>query len=137
MKPNKIVLITILAMIVFTCLPFVVDSESSYLVFFLFVTFINITIVQGWNLVGGYAGQISLGQHAFFGLGAYITAITWLRGLTGYFDPLAMILSGLGAAILSIGVGIPLLSKLRGDYFALGTLGLERRGMPTPIARIA
>jgi branched-chain amino acid transport system permease protein len=57
-------------------------------------------------------------------LGAYITAITWLRGFTGYFDPLAMILSGIGAAILAIGVGIPLLSKLRGDYFALGTLGL-------------
>ena len=124
MKPNKMVLTTVLAMIVFTGLPFVVDSESSYLVFFLFVTFSNITIVQGWNLVGGYAGQISLGQHAFFGLGAYITAITWLRGFTGYFDPLAMILSGIGAAILAIGVGIPLLSKLRGDYFALGTLGL-------------
>jgi branched-chain amino acid transport system permease protein len=124
MIPKKMVLTTILAMIVFSGLPFIVDSESSYLVFFLFVTFINITIVQGWNLVGGYAGQVSLGQHAFFGLGAYITAITWLRGLTGYFDPLAMILSGFGAAILAIGVGIPLLSKLRGDYFALGTLGL-------------
>jgi branched-chain amino acid transport system permease protein len=124
MKPNKMVLTTILAMIVLSGLPFVVDSETSYLVFFLFVTFINITIAQGWNLVGGYAGQVSLGQHAFFGLGAYITAITWLRGFTGYFDPLAMILSGLGAAILAIGVGIPLLSKLRGDYFALGTLGL-------------
>jgi branched-chain amino acid transport system permease protein len=88
------------------------------------VAFINIAIVQGWNLIGGYTGQVSLGQHAFFGLGAYITAITWIRGFTGYFDPLAMILSGLGSAILAIGIGIPLLSKLRGDYFALGTLGL-------------
>ena len=124
MKPKKMAATTILATVLLTGLPFIVDSESSYLVFFLFVTFINITVVQGWNLVGGYAGQVSLGQHAFFGLGAYITAITWLRGFTGYFDPLAMILSGLGAAILAIGVGIPLLSKLRGDYFALGTLGL-------------
>ena len=124
MKPNRIVVTIILAAAVFAGLPFIVDAESSYLVFFLFLTFINITLVQGWNLVGGYAGQVSLGQHAFFGLGAYITAITWLRGFTGYFDPVAMILSGLGAAILAVGVGIPLLSKLRGDYFALGTLGL-------------
>src|SRR4030042_3243703 len=124
MKSKNFFVMLILPMVVFAGLPFIVDSESSYLVFCLFVTFINITIVQGWNLVGGYAGQVSLGQHAFFGLGAYITAITWLRGLTGYFDPLAMILSGFGAAILAIGVGIPLLSKLRGDYFALGTLGL-------------
>ena len=68
------------------------DSKVLYLIFFLFLTFINITVVQGWNLVGGYAGQVSLGQHAFFGLGAYITAITWIRGFTGYFDPLAMTL---------------------------------------------
>ena len=35
-----------------------------------------------------------------------------------------MFLSGLGPAVLAIAIGIPLLSKLRGDYFALGTLGL-------------
>lgn len=116
--------VIILATAMFAGLPFIVDSESSYLVFFLFLAFINIALVQGWNLVAGYTGQISLGQHAFFGLGGYITAITWLRGMTGYFDPLAMVFSGLGAAILAIAIGIPLLSKLRGDYFALGTLGL-------------
>ncbi len=101
-----------------------VDSEESYLVYFLFLTFIYISMAQGWNLVAGYAGQASLGQHAFFGLGAYVTAIAWKFEWIGYMDPIGMLMSGAGAAMLAIIIGIPLLAKLRGDYFALGTLGL-------------
>jgi len=104
--------------------PFFVDVEESYLIYFLFLTYVHVGLAQGWNLVAGYAGQASLGQHAFFGVGAYLTAMTWKAGWTGYLDPLAMALSGAGAAILAVLVGIPLLAKLRGDYFALGTLGL-------------
>ena len=48
----------------------------------------------------------------------------WNAGLGGYFDPLTILLSGLSAALLAVLIGIPLLSRLRGDYFALGTLGL-------------
>jgi branched-chain amino acid transport system permease protein len=84
-------------------------------------------MTQGWNLVAGYTGQISLGQHAFFGLGAYSTAMIWhydVMGMSYYFNPILMILSGLVASIIAVAVGIPLLSKLHGDYFALGTLGL-------------
>ena len=108
-------------------IPFILDTEKSYIISLLFICFINIGLAQGWNIVGGYAGQISLGQNAFFGVGAYVTAILWLNGVTGtwyYFDPLVMILSGFAPAVLAVAIGIPLLSKLRGDYFALGTLGL-------------
>ncbi len=108
----------------FFLFPFLVDPEESYLVYFFFLTFLYIALAQGWNLVAGYAGQASLGQHAFFGLGAYLTAMTWKAGWTGYLDPLGIFISGAGSAILAIAIGIPLLSKLRGDYFALGTLGL-------------
>ncbi|MGE5841245.1 MAG: branched-chain amino acid ABC transporter permease [Deltaproteobacteria bacterium] len=104
--------------------PLLVDTEESYLVYFLFMCFIYVAMAQGWNLVAGYAGQASFGQHAFFGLGAYITAISWKAEWTGYLDPVAMMLSGAGAALLAVGIGVALLSKLRGDYFALGTLGL-------------
>ncbi len=104
--------------------PFLVDAEISYLVYFLYSTFIYITLAQAWNLAAGYTGQVSLGQHAFFGLGAYVTAITWRAGWTGYLDPSGMLMSGLGAALLAVVIGLPLLAKLRGDYFALGTLGL-------------
>jgi branched-chain amino acid transport system permease protein len=110
---------------VLACLvPLAADMESSYFVYFLFLVFTYIALAQGWNLVAGYTGQISLGQNAFIGVGAYVTAFLWRGNLGGYFDPLTIFLSGLGASVLAILVGIPLLSKLRGDYFALGTLGL-------------
>jgi branched-chain amino acid transport system permease protein len=104
--------------------PLLVDAEKSYFVYFLYTTFIYIALAHGWNIAAGYTGQVSLGQHAFFGFGCYMTAITWKGGWTGYLDPLAMLMSGVGAAIVAIVIGIPLLAKLKGDYFALGTLGL-------------
>lgn len=116
--------LAILAIVVLALLPFIIDAETSYFISFLYLTFIYIAMAQGWNLVAGYAGQASLGQHAFFGLGAYVTAIGWRAGLTGYLDPAAMLLSGTVAVMLAIVVGLPLLAKLKGDYFALGTLGL-------------
>ncbi len=114
--------------------PFLPGATDSYGFSFLFFVFIYAILAQGWNLVAGYAGQISLGQHAFFGLGAYTTVILWsdnyLWGslydshpLIYYFDPLTMFLSGLSAALAAMLIGFPLLSKLQGDYFALGTLG--------------
>ena len=75
------------ALIFFIALPLVVDPEESYSVYFLFMFFLYVALAQGWNLVAGYAGQASFGQHAFFGTGAYITAIAWKAGWTGYFDP--------------------------------------------------
>ncbi|MDQ6437505.1 branched-chain amino acid ABC transporter permease [Mesorhizobium sp. LHD-90] len=115
-------------------LPFVPGAIDHYYFSLLFFVFIYAIMAQGWNLVAGYAGQISLGQHAFFALGAYTTAILWTGNyLWGslyethpriyYFDPVTMVLSGLVAAVAAALIGLPLLSKLRGDYFALGTLG--------------
>jgi branched-chain amino acid transport system permease protein len=108
----------------FLVFPLMVEVEESYTITFLFQAFLFVTISQGWNLVAGYSGQISLGQNAFFGVGAYATGIAWMAGWVGFFDPRAFLLSALAPAVLAVMVGIPLLFKLRGDYFALGTLGL-------------
>lgn len=111
----------------FVLIPFFVNVERSYFVYYLFLTFIYVILSQGWNVVAGYAGQVSMGQHAFFGLGAYTTAIIWTNDLTHtgyYFDPVVIFLSGCVPVLLAIAVGVPLLSRLRGDYFALGTLGV-------------
>jgi len=127
MKSYKRIILTAFVTLAFAVVPFIVDAEKSYLVYSLFLCFCYIIISQAWNLVAGYTGQISLGQHAFFGLGAYTTALIWLHDVTKtgyYFDPVTMLLSGLVPAILAIIIGIPLLSRLRGDYFALGTLGM-------------
>jgi branched-chain amino acid transport system permease protein len=125
MKRNQLyVIITVLAIIAFGTVPFYVNVDS-FFAYYLFICFIYITLAQGWNLVAGYTGQISLGTHAFFALGAYTTAIIWLHDITKtwyYFDPLVMVLSGLVPVVFAIIIGIPTLSRLRGDYFSFGTL---------------
>jgi branched-chain amino acid transport system permease protein len=116
-----------LVLIAFATAPFYFDVDRSYFGYYLFLVFVYIIIAQGWNLVSGYAGQISMAGNSFFALGAYTTGIIWLRNITHtgyYFDPLVMVLSGVLPIVLAIIIGIPLLSRLRGDYFAFGTLGV-------------
>lgn len=82
---------------------------------------INTIVVLGLNLLMGYAGQVSLGQAAFVGIGAYTAAILATRhGVS----PWLALVAGVALSALVAGiVGMPLL-KLRGHYLAMGTLGL-------------
>ena len=115
------------ALVFFATLPLYYDVHNGQFGIFFFTVFIYGIVAQGWNLVAGYTGQISLGQNAFFGLGAFTTALLWFFDITqtGYwFDPVLMILSALAPAILAVIIGMPLLSRLRGDYFSFGTLGM-------------
>lgn len=82
---------------------------------------INLIITTGLSLLMGYAGQISLGQAGFYGLGAYTTGILTTR----FSMPIAVslpisLLLTVGIAMI---VGIPTL-RLRGHYLAMATLGL-------------
>lgn len=126
--------IAVIVVVALALLPFLPGAVDAYYFSFLFFVFLYAIMAQSWNLVAGYGGQISLGSHAFFGLGAYTTAILWSGNyLWGslydahpniyYFDPMTMVLGGVVAALAAALIGLPLLSKLRGDYFALGTLG--------------
>lgn len=126
-KKFKHVYITFLALLAFALVPLFIDVNTSYIAYFLFMFFLLVIIAQGWNLVAGYTGQISLAQNAFFGIGAYTTALIWSHDITKtgyYFDPVVMILSGLVPALLATIMGLVLLSRLRGDYFSFGTLGV-------------
>ncbi len=77
-------------------------------------------LALGLTLFLGYAGQISLGQSAFFGIGAYTTAILTTRyGLPSW---LAFWASALMAALFAFFIGKPIL-KLKGYFLALATLG--------------
>jgi branched-chain amino acid transport system permease protein len=128
MIDRRSIIISALVTITFAGVPFFLNVDTSYFAYYLFLSFCHIVIAQGWNFVAGYTGQISLCQNAFFGLGAYTTALIWLHDVTKtgyYFDPVVMVLSGLVPVILAVIIGIPLLSRLRGDYFALGTLGVQ------------
>ncbi len=76
---------------------------------------------QSWNIMSGYAGQFSFGHAAFFGLGAYTSAILYIDfGLTPW---IGMLLGMLVAATAGVLIGyLSFRYKLKGDYFALATL---------------
>ncbi|GBD29635.1 Lipopolysaccharide export system ATP-binding protein LptB [bacterium HR32] len=76
---------------------------------------------QAWNLLGGYAGQISFGHAAFFGIGAYATA--WLLSHHGLSPWAGLWVGAALAACASLLVGYPTF-RLRRHFFALATLAL-------------
>jgi branched-chain amino acid transport system permease protein len=79
-----------------------------------------ITLASAWNLLGGFAGQVSLGYAAFLGIGAYTTALLSLRGVEPFLTlPLGAIL----AAVFSIIIGLPAF-RLHGPYFTIATIGV-------------
>jgi branched-chain amino acid transport system permease protein len=76
-----------------------------------------------WNVAGGYAGQVSLGHSAFFGLGAYAVALLGTRwGLSPWIG------LAIGAALATaVGSAIGFLSnRLRGPYFVLATIAFSQ-----------
>ncbi|PLY02451.1 MAG: branched-chain amino acid ABC transporter permease [Desulfuromonas sp.] len=83
---------------------------------------INAIIVLGLNLFVGYAGQISLGHAAFFGLGAYGSAIATVDFGLPAWPAMALVAALVG--LIALGIGIPIL-RLTGHYLAMATLGLN------------
>jgi branched-chain amino acid transport system permease protein len=86
-----------------------------------FRALIYMTLAEGWNLMAGSAGLVSLGTSCFVGLGAYI-AYGLLNGF-GAPLPLVLVVSALAGAMLASLVS-PALFRLRGLYFTVGTLAL-------------
>ncbi len=88
---------------------------------FLVTALIVALAAQGWNLLGGYCGQFSFGHAAFFGTGAYVTAILQSRyGVNAWIGCGCGILAG--AAIGTLIGWLSFRAGLRGSYFALITL---------------
>jgi len=81
---------------------------------------LGVTIGQSWNILGGFAGQTSLGHAAFFGIGALVTRVLWFND-TPFI--LAFIVGGVAAVTFAMIIGAPTF-RLRGAYFAIGTLAV-------------
>jgi branched-chain amino acid transport system permease protein len=99
-------------------LPQLVQRDD--LINLLFLVFLYISLGQSWNILAGFAGQTSLGHAAFFGIGALITRMLWMDG---WALALALLLGALAAALFALIIGVPTF-RLRGAYFAIGTLGM-------------
>ncbi len=76
---------------------------------------------SAWNIVGGYAGQVSFGHAIFFGAGAYLPALVYTRWQAA---PTLGIPVGVAVAVvMAIVIGLPTF-RLRGHYFSMATIAV-------------
>jgi branched-chain amino acid transport system permease protein len=96
-------------------------TASNVVLNFLTMALLIALVGQGWNVLGGYGGQYSFGHAAFFGTGAYVTAILQMRyGMNAW---LGFVLGIAGGALVGAAIGaLTFRSGLKGSYFALVTL---------------
>jgi branched-chain amino acid transport system permease protein len=98
-------------------LPLAVTSRFAIDIFIRILLFSFIGVA--WNLMGGYAKQLSLGHAAYFGLGAYTSTILQID-----FDIspwIGMLAGGVVAMLASLPIGA-VCFRLRGPYFAIATI---------------
>ena len=100
--------------------PFLVGTGSYWITVFIFIGIYSIVTI-GLSLLMGYAGQISLGHGAFFGLGAYASGLLTTQL---HWNPwLAILAAMVITSIAALLVGAPTL-RLSGHYLAMATLAL-------------
>lgn len=120
---TKIILYAVLILGSFFLLNTLMDSGiiDGYYSGIIMIVCINIILAVSLNLITGFTGQLCLGHAGFMAVGAYSSAI-----ITSKFDLpfiLALLVAGVFASLVALLVGIPTL-KLKGDYFAITTLGV-------------
>jgi len=95
---------------------------SGYLITILITVAIYAILAHSLNIITGHAGQISLGHAAFFGIGAYTSALLYTgAGFPFWISvPLAAFVAGVVGALL----GIPCL-RVRDDFLAITTMGIN------------
>jgi branched-chain amino acid transport system permease protein len=98
-------------------LPLALDVYAHNL---LTVAFLAISGALAWNWMGGFAGQVSFGHAAFFGLGGFVSARLLLASALP--APLAWLVGAAAAAVFALGAHPTL--RLRGPYFSIATIGL-------------
>jgi len=108
----------VLAVVAFALLPLALKSYGVYLCT-LFCVYLMATF--GLNLTIGYAGQMSLGQAAFLGIGAYIGAIGLKAGLPFF---VVLPLAAIACFAVGLALGFPAL-RVQHHYLAFATLGFN------------
>jgi len=104
-------------LVLFVLLPLPIGN--TYLRGLIVLTLLYAGLSQGWNILGGYCGQISLGHALYFGIGAYTSAM--LFTVLGVPPTLGMFAGGILAGLAALLVGWPCF-RLSGHYYAIATL---------------
>lgn len=95
---------------------------APYWTTFVFSLLIAYVLAQSWDWVAGEMGYINLGHYVFYGIGAYSFAIALTSALMPSV-PVAMVIAAVVVTVVAALLALPLF-RLRGDYFAFGTLAL-------------
>jgi ABC-type branched-subunit amino acid transport system permease subunit len=96
-------------------------GAMGYYTYLIYLIFLMTVLTIAWDFAGGLAGLFSLGNAAFFGVGAYAAAILVKAG---YGMPIALLAAGVVAAGTAVVLSIAI--KLRGIYFIMSTLFLAQ-----------
>ena len=108
--------VVLVVLVALAAVPFVSSTAGMAL---LTQFFVFLALAQMWNLLAGYAGVVSMGQHAFFGLGGY--ALMVFADDVGINPFASVLLAGVFTALVAIPIAA-LVFRLRAGYFAIGTL---------------
>src|SRR6478609_7867566 len=101
------------------CIALVAIGPSQHMLDLILLSFLWAGLALAWNIAGGYAGLISLGHAAFFGIGAYTSTILFVRaGITPWIGIwCGAVLTGAFGALLAL-----ICARLRGPFLILSTL---------------
>ena len=122
-KYKNSIIVIIVILVIFFGLNFLIDEGiiNRYIKGLLTLSCINIIMAIALNLITGITGQLSLGNAGFMAIGAYTSVYFSVKVGTTFI--ISILLGAILAGVISIIIGIPTL-KLKGDYFAITTLGV-------------
>lgn len=110
-----------IAVVLILMLPFPWLVQSEFFLNFGIMLLFSAFLGQAWNVLGGYGGQFSFGHVAFFGTGAYATAV--IQTAFGINPWVGFVLAGIAGGGMGLVVGfLSFRFGLKGAYFALVTL---------------
>ncbi len=114
---RRLILPGLILVVLLAAFPY--TAPPVYVLSFMTVIFMYIALSESWTILGGYAGYVSFGHVAFFGIGAYTTALLLLH--VGVNPLFSFPLGGVAAALFAAVVGYPIV-RLQGPYFSIVTL---------------
>jgi branched-chain amino acid transport system permease protein len=106
-----------LALLMLLAVPFAI--QSSFVFHLAVLVCIFGALATAWNIVGGFAGQLSLGHAVFYGIGSYTATLLVIN--FGISPWLGMFVGALGSVVAAVVIAYPTL-RLRGPFFALATI---------------
>jgi len=116
---NPRVYVTLIALSLLLLIPLGVGSPFVYHIFILLCSFA--ALATAWNIVGGFAGQLSLGHAVFYGIGSYAAILLLMRFQISPW--IGMMVGAVLSTMVSAIVSYPCF-RLRGPFFALATIAV-------------